>query len=138
MKGYQLIDHTADLGIEVSGASEKEVFEKSALAVFDLLTNSDRVSSRTTKRLTVEGMDRVDLLVNFLREVLYLYNGEGFLLKEIRIAEISETRIEADASGESYDPGRHTIKTELKAVTYHQAYVKKSDGLWKAQVIFDV
>jgi SHS2 domain-containing protein len=135
---YKLIDHTADIGIEVTGASEAELFAAAALAVFDLLTDPEKVEGKTEKHLAVEGMDRVDLFINFLREVLYLYNGEGFLLNGVRVASISETRVVANVCGEPYDPDRHTIKTELKAVTYHQAYVRKDDGIWKAQVIFDV
>ena len=135
---YKLIDHTADIGIEATEASEAELFATAAMATFDLLTDRQQVLIRDTKRLALEGMDRVDLLINFLREILYLYNGEGFLVKDVRVAEISETSIVAEASGENYDPGRHAIKTELKAVTYHQAYVRQDNGIWKAQVIFDV
>jgi SHS2 domain-containing protein len=135
---YHLIDHTADIGFEATGASDSELFANAALAMFDLLTDTEKVSIRDTKLLAVQGIDRVDLIINFLREALYLYNGDGFLVKSVRVAEISEDYIVAEASGENYDPDRHTIKTELKAVTYHQADVRLEGGIWKARVIFDV
>jgi SHS2 domain-containing protein len=135
---YKLIDHTADIGFEVISGSERELFADAVLAMFGLIADLRGVQAADQRNLTVEGMDPTDLLINFLREVLYLFNGEGFLLKEVAVTELSDIRIVATVSGENYDPDRHTIKTELKAVTYHQAYVRKIDGIWKAQVIFDV
>jgi SHS2 domain-containing protein len=136
--GYKLIDHTADLGFEVISGSERGLFADAVLAMFDLIADLDGVQAAEQRNLTIEGMDRTDLLINFLRETLYLFNGEGFLLKEVAVTVLSDIRIVATVSVENYDPDRHTIKTELKAVTYHQAYVRKIDGIWKAQVIFDV
>ena len=135
---YTLIDHTADLGIEVTGTSEEELFADAAIAMIDLIVDSDHIQNTLTRSLIVVGMDQVDLLINFLREILYSFNGENFLLKNLAIAELTSTTIKATLFGEYYDPGRHAIKTELKAVTYHQAAIWKTDGVWKARVIFDV
>ena len=115
MKNYKLINHTADLGMEVTGASKRDLFINCVEAVSDLLTDVNTIQGKMTKRLTIGGFDQVDLLINFLREVLYLFNGECFLIKAIQVIELSDTRITADSIGEIYDPERHTLKMELKA-----------------------
>lgn len=138
MKPYQTFDHTADLGLAIKGESEEKLFANAAFAVFDLITDLERVEARDARRIEVEGDNREDLLINFLREVLYLYNGKRWLLKEVRIIRIGEKGLEAEALGEPFDGQKHEICKEIKAVTYHQAEVRKTPSGWTARVIFDV
>ena len=138
MKPYHTFDHTADLGLVITGASEVALFANAAHAVLDIITDLARVEARETRRIAVEGDGLEDLLVNFLREVLYLYNGERWLLKELRIIRISEKDLEAEARGETLDAQKHKICKEIKAVTYHQAQIHETPGGWTARVIFDV
>ena len=138
MKTYHAIDHTADLGLVITGASESELFSNAAFAVFDIITDLERVEPRETRRVVVEGSSREDLLVNFLREVLYLYNGERWLLKEARIVRIGEKGLQAVVAGEPFEGHKHEICKEIKAVTYHQTEVRKTRKGWTAKVIFDV
>jgi SHS2 domain-containing protein len=138
MKTYRLIDHTADLGIEVSGGSEKELYRNAAIAVHDMIADLRSVRPREVRKIAVEGRDREDLLINFLREILYLYNGEHWLLKKITIGKMGVGRIEATLRGETFERSRHGLKHEIKAVTYHQAEVRETPRGWKARVIFDV
>jgi SHS2 domain-containing protein len=138
MKPYHTFDHTADLGLAINGASEEKLFANAAFAIFDIITDLDRVEARDARRIAVEGDNREDLLINFLREVLYLYNGERWLLKEIRILRIGKKGLEAEALGEPFDEQKHEICKEIKAVTYHQAEVRQAPAGWTARVIFDV
>jgi SHS2 domain-containing protein len=138
MKPYSTFDHTADLGLAIKGESEEKLFANAAFAVFDIITDLERVEARDARRIDVEGDNREDLLINFLREVLYLYNGKRWLLKEVRIIRISEKALEAEALGEPFDGRKHEICKEIKAVTYHQTEVRKTPAGWTARVIFDV
>ncbi len=138
MKPYKTFDHTADLGLSITGRSEDELYANAAVAVFDVITDLGRVEAREARRISVEGDSPEDLLINFLREILYLYNGERWLLKEIRVTKRNEKELEAEARGEPLDTGKHEICKEIKAVTYHQARVSKAPGGWEARVIFDV
>ncbi|MBP1721013.1 MAG: putative cytosolic protein [Deltaproteobacteria bacterium] len=138
MKTYKPIDHTADLRIEISGKDEKEVYQNAGMAVHDLIADLRHVKPKEVRKVTVEGRDREDLLVNFLREILYLYNGEHWLLKKLTIVKFGRGKIEAMLTGEPFDRSRHGLKHEIKAVTYHQAEVKETQEGWKARVIFDV
>jgi SHS2 domain-containing protein len=90
------------------------------------------------RRIEIEGADWPDLLVNWLRELLYLWNGERELLCEVAIASISENWLQALVTSVPFDPQRHDIRNEIKAVTYHQVDVGQKDGGWVARVYFDV
>ena len=136
--GYRIFDHTADLGIEITGASQEEVYAGAAGALFDLLTDLSSVRESEERTLTVEGEGPDDLLVNFLRELLYSWNGEGFLIKHCTVLEAAPRRLTAVLQGETYDPARHRIRMEIKAVTYHQASIRREAAGWMGRVVFDV
>ena len=136
--GYRIFDHTADLGVEVTGATLEELYAGAALALFDLLTDLSSVRAGVAREIVVSGEDPAELLVNFLREILYGWNGDGFLMKSCLIREVKPRRLKALLRGEPFDPARHRIQREIKAVTYHQASVEKKGDGWVATVIFDV
>ena len=136
--GYRIFDHTADLGVEITGASQEEIYAGAADALFDLLTDLSSVRESEERKLTIEGEGPDDLLVNFLRELLYLWNGEGFLMKRCTILDTAHRRLTAVLRGERYDPARHRIRMEIKAATYHQASIRRTATGWIGRVVFDV
>jgi SHS2 domain-containing protein len=138
MMGYEFLDHTGDLGIRVWAANVKEIFQEAARALFDIITDLDKVEVRITREVTVQGPGRDELLVTWLSELLYLHEVEGLLFCDFELTEIGERGAKGMAMGEEFDEGRHAIKTSIKAVTYHQLEIKEKDGLWQAQVIFDI
>jgi len=138
MKKYEFIDHTADLGIKIYGDSLKELFENAAYSMFDIIAELDKVKVRDFLEMEIEEEKTDELLADWLRELLYKFNGEGYLLRDFKIEEIGEKSLKARVGGEKLDLSRHPLKTEIKAVTYHQLEVKKTDKGWEAQVIFDV
>jgi SHS2 domain-containing protein len=136
---YRVFDHTADLGVEVTGATREELYAGSAFALFDLLTDVSAVRAGRWREIEVAGKNPADLLVNFLREVLWAWNGEGFLAKSCFIRQVTPTSLKAVLMGETFDPNRHLIFKEIKAVTYHQCEVRQAPaGQWGARVVFDV
>jgi SHS2 domain-containing protein len=145
MLKYKLFDHTADMGVEICGRTKKELFANAAFALFDILIqdidNKKKANRRDQERVkirTVDGADVADLLINFLRELLYLFNGMRLVVNHGMIADCSNKRLVVKLTVEPYDPKRHLIKTELKAVTYHSLTVEKTKSGWRARVIFDV
>ena len=138
MKRYKIFKHTADLGLEIYGRSLAELFTNAAYALFDLVTDLHRVKPTETRTIAVSGTDREDLLVNYLREVLYLYNGKGLLLSDFSITDMEDGYLRGEARGEIFDALRHIIKKEIKAVTYHQTSVLQTAMGWKGRVIVDV
>lgn len=140
MNGYKYFDHTADIGVEVTGRTRKELFVNAAEALFDvLLENKTRKDvAKRQKKIIVEGADVSDLLINFLRELLYLFNGEKFITGSCEIIEFSNQALQARLTGESFNNKKHGIKTEIKAVTYSGAKVERQKSGWRARIIFDV
>lgn len=138
MRKYEFINHTADLGIRVWGESIKELFKNAAYSMFDIIAELDKVIMKDSLRVEIEGERMDELLADWLRDLLCKFNSEGYLLKEFNIKEISKKGLKAKAKGEKLDLSRHSLKTEIKAVTYHQLEVNKTATGWEAQVIFDV
>ena len=135
---YKLIDHTADFGIHVFGSSAEELFANAAFALFDLIAEMDAVKGLNEKTIHIKGDDWPDLMVNWLRELLYFWSGKEVLVKETDILTLSENELSAKIFIDPYDPDRHVINAEIKAVTYHQIQVSSSSSGWEARVIFDV
>ncbi len=135
---YEIVDHTADVGIRVHGRDLPEVFEKAALAFYDLMVGLDAVERRQSREVSVEAQALDEVLVQWLDELLYLFEVEGFLGKAVRVALSPSWRLTATVDGETFDPDRHRVKLLYKAVTYHKASVAFAHGLWSAQVIFDI
>ena len=145
MSNYKFFDHTADIGVEISGRTKKELFANAANALFDVLIENNNSKSKSAKKtqkwqktLTVEGADVEDLLINFLREILYIFNGESWVVSNCKITECGNKRLKAQLKGEPFNKKKHSIKTELKAVTYSGLNVEKQKSGWRARVIFDV
>ncbi|KQC09200.1 MAG: hypothetical protein APR62_00005 [Smithella sp. SDB] len=140
MSNYKFFDHTADIGVEVTGRTRKELFVNAAEALFDVMIESKTggEEAKQQKKITVEGSDIADLLINFLRELLYLFNGEKFITGNCEIIKFTNKELQAWLTGESFNSKKHLIKTEIKAVTYSGAKVEKIKAGWRARVIFDV
>ena len=137
-KKYRLTTRQSELAVKVLGSSQAELFANSAYALFDVMTDVEKIEIKDRLPLEVEGIDRDDLMVNWMRELLYLYQGSGYLLKEFQISEVKDTLVRAEVCGEKIDPDRHELKKEIGAVAYHQSRMTKTGNQWTAQLIFEV
>lgn len=137
-KKYRLMTRQSELAVKVVGNSQADLFANSAFALFDVMTDVEKIEIKERLPLEVEGADRDDLMVNWMRELLYLYQGSGYLLREFQVREVKDTLVKADVCGEKIDPDRHEIKKEITAVAYHQSRMDKTGNQWTAQLIFEV
>jgi SHS2 domain-containing protein len=137
-KNYRITARQSELAVRIVGTSQANLFVNAAVALFDVLTESDKIDAKERMQLEVEGSDRDDLLVNWLRELLYLYQGSAYLLSEFNIREVKDTVVKAEVGGEKLDPDRHEVKQEITAVAYHKGHMQKTGDQWIAQVIFEV
>jgi len=138
MRRYELLDHTADIGIVASGRDLPEAFGNAAYAMFDILTDTDKIREMDRFDLRVSASNIEELLVTWLDELLYRYETERLICKRFVIDDMDDVSLRATVFGEKLDPARHEVKLEIKSVTYHQLKVEKTDDGWRAQVIFDV
>jgi SHS2 domain-containing protein len=137
-KNYRITARQSELAVRVVGKSQINLFVNAAFALFDVITDTEKIEAKERMQLEVEGSDRDDLLVNWLRELLYLYQGSAYLLKEFTVQEMKDTVVKAEVSGEKLDPDRHEIKQEIAAVAYDQSHMHKTGDQWIAQVILEV
>ena len=135
---YRLLDHTADLGIEIFGADLPGLFTNAGMALFDLLVQGPRTGRRRNHDLYIQGQDLADLMVNWLRELLFLWNGYQRLVIGISVGVLSPSVLDAAVDTVGYRPGRHEVLREIKAVTYHRIAVEEKGAGWQAAVFFDL
>jgi SHS2 domain-containing protein len=134
---FQFIDHTADAGILVKAPTLEGMFETAARGFSELITRVDSLNCLLQRKFRLEEDDIETLLVSWLQELLYLLDTEDLIFGQFRV-NLKDLALEATAWGEVFDPEIHTMKTEIKAITYHQLKVVEDDQGWKAQVIFDI
>ena len=137
-KPYTLLDHTADLRIRIIGDSRAALFRNAGLALADLICNPDTLTAAQTLTVDIEGDDPADLMVNYLRELLYQWTGKEQLIKWVEILDLSDNALSARIHTADYQPDQHSIVNEIKAVTYHQITVEPTDAGWQATVVLDI
>lgn len=136
---YEIIDHTADIGIRVKGFSQEELFLHAAEAMFDILASSRKQlipSISYPVMVEAEGVDQ--LMVKWLQELHLAFDMRRLVLTHFWIDEISQNRVIGGGKGLKFDDSRHRAGTQIKAVTYHRLRVEERDGQWEAEIIFDI
>ncbi len=137
-KRFELIEHTADTGIKAYGKTKEEMFKNAALGMFDIMTSLKNIKLRESIDMEVEAKNTEELLVAWLRELLYQAETKKILLKEFAFQYFNEARLRVICYGEKINPKKHRLKTEIKAVTYHQLKVEQENSLWVGRIIFDI
>lgn len=141
-KKYEYLEHTADVKFRAYGNTLEEVFENAALAMFNVIIDTGKVSGETARDVFLKSPDLESLLVDWLSELLYLFEVDEVVFWKFRVEEIrkeeGEYSIKALAAGEQYYPGSHPFETEIKAVTYNQLELEKIADGWMAQVVVDI
>jgi len=139
MGEYELIDHTADIGIKLKARDLSSLFVNSAAAMFDVIAPKKKTRKPFQGKnfiihLEEDSLD--ELFMAWLRELLSLADCEDVIFTEFIITQLTETELKANVTG-SQRSHFHVIR-EIKAVTYHDLKVGQTGGMFKAEVIFDV
>jgi SHS2 domain-containing protein len=136
-KDWRTFEHPADLGLEARADSLAELFEALAEGLARQVCPRG-VRSQDTLPVRAEADDLESLAVEFLGEVLRLFHLRRFLVAGVRVERIEATSLSASAGGEAYDPARHELGPEIKAVTYHHLKVAHEPDGWVATVLLDL
>ncbi len=137
-KKYRIVRRSSELSIRLTGDSLSQILSDAGVALFDLLVDMASVETRESVTLEVEGVDNDDLMVNWMRELLYEYQASGFVLKEFNIHEAGEFFVRAEARGEKFDPDRHEERETIGAVAERLSHLGKMGAQWTAQVGFEL
>jgi len=135
---YVQLDHTGDIRIKVSGKSIEELFINAAYALFDLITDASKIDSQLSETVEVSGIDKEELLVNWLSELNYLFITESKVFNKFEIEHLKDLELSATAIGEKFNSHKHPIRTEIKAVTFHDLQIEQVGDIWETKIVFDI
>ncbi len=135
---FEILEHPSDLGIEAHGNSMQEVFRNAAHGFMSVIAGASKIKSCENRSIVLQALDRENLMVRWLTEILYLYDAEKFLTADVKFETLTDTLLKANLHGEPYDASRHELKLDVKAITYHQLKVEGHDGDWIARVFVDI
>ncbi len=140
MARFEILEHTADVGIKAEAVDLSGVFEQATLGLLDIIGTWAPGSGGggETVEIEVEAADAGALLVDWLEEVLYVHDSRDAVVTSLRMSEVTPGRA-AGTIGirpreeESYEGG-----TQVKAITYHRLAVEETPAGWTATVYVDV
>jgi len=141
MKEFEILEHTADIGIAAYGKTKREVFINAAKGMFEIIAGGTKdLKENFCDKIKLEADNLEGLLFAWLNELLYISETKLVVLNKFEIKDLSNNKIEAEVGGAKINPPSVKIEKEIKAVTYHRLEIIKDEksGLWRAQVIFDI
>ncbi|GAB6147920.1 archease [Stetteria hydrogenophila] len=141
--GFAHGEHTADVLVIAKGRTLEELFEQSALAVYEIITDTSKVKPRIRVDIRESGIDLYNLLYRWVEALLFHTDAEGLVFSIFRVCRIweenGEWKLDGSAWGEKFDPQRHEHRTIVKAMTYAQMEIKQlEDGCWGATFVPDI
>jgi SHS2 domain-containing protein len=135
---FEILEHPADIGFRAFGGTLASVFESAALALMSIAGEIEDVAAREEYHLEAAGTDYESLLVAWLNEVLYWFDGKRIAFRQFRVHELEPTQVTAVGWGETRNVVRHRAKLIVKGVTWHQLKIDRAGSGWAAEVYLDV
>ncbi|SRR5579884_625940 len=135
---FEILEHTADIGIRVAAPTLPEVFAAAGEALVAVVLDPSRIEQNEEYPIEATGEDNESLLVNWLNEIVYLLDGARIAPAKFVVDELTDTRVRGRAFGEPRDNDKHSHRIVVKAATYHQLRLEHSAGEWHADVFLDI
>ena len=135
---FEILEHPADIGLRVFGRTLMDLFVNAGHGLVAIALEPQDAGPAERIVLTARGSDREYLLVNWLSEILFFMDAEGWVFREFRVQKLGGNTIEGEGLGERRDPVLYPRTVAVKAVTYHQLSVLKTAEGWEAVVYFDI
>jgi SHS2 domain-containing protein len=132
---YEFLEHTADIKVKAYGETLNEVFENVVLAVSEYVSREGKIKSKKMRVMDVSGKDNESLLYNFIDELLYLIDADNFIPARAKVT-LRGKNLRAEISGD--DAENYSGLDHIKAATYAEMFIKKSEDGWQAQFVIDV
>ena len=136
VKRFELIEHTADIGLVAYGRTLAEAFANAAYGLFSIITQPETINETESRQLALSEDDPEALLFEWLNRLIYFFDVEMLLFKRFDLHSFNGHELKATCYGEKYDPSRHQLKTGVKSATYHMLKVDRAKN--QVQVILDV
>jgi SHS2 domain-containing protein len=141
-KGFRFLEHTADAYIAAYGKDLVEAFENAARAMFDVMTEVEKVNPKVEDQIEAKGEDECALLYSWLEALLVRSEVNEMLYSRFKITDLDRTpkglELVARVWGEKFDPKKHPQKVGVKAVTYHRMEIIRETGKVTLKFILDI
>jgi SHS2 domain-containing protein len=138
VKTYEILDHTADIGIACYGADLMQLFSNAALGLYSLIIDIDNIKEELQREISLSSQDKEGLLVDWLNELIYVFDVEHVIFKRCEFSRLNDNTLQARCFGDKINPEHQTVKREVKAATYHMLEIKSKKDGYEARVIFDI
>jgi SHS2 domain-containing protein len=135
---FEILEHPSDLGIEARGATMAEAFQNAAHGLMSIIAGSSKIKPCDKRSISIVALDRENLLVRWLSEVLYLYDAEKFLSADFKFETLTDTSLQATILGQQASTSSHELILDVKAITYHNLKVQKLEEFWIVRVYLDI
>jgi len=130
---------TGDIGMTTTGKNLKELFSDSARGLIEIMADSYKLLENSRLEVELRSDSLSELYYDWLSEIIYLKDAKQFLVKRIEFIQLDKSgTLKATLCGDTIDPGRHTLKIDVKAVTYYRFNIEKRDNDWFGEVVFDL
>ena len=136
--GFELVDHTADIGVRLWAPTAEEVFEQAALAMFSLVCDPLDVGELEAVEVALEAESMDLLLAAWLNELLSVFEARKLVLSQFDLLEVGEHSLRARVSGEPLDTSRHIICGGVKAASLRELSLEQREDGWRGFVLLDV
>ena len=145
---YDYFDVTADIGFHAYGESLEEAYENAGLAMFNVITDINKVRKEESREFEIVSEDLVSLLYDYLEELLFLQDTEFLFFSDFKVniekmdddesSDLENYKLTCFACGDEIDWNVHSHKSEVKAITFHKMCVKEDNGIFKLRAILDL
>ena len=139
---YNILDHTADVKIEVFARTLEEAFEVAGQALVETMTELSKVEVKEKRSISVIGEDLYALLYEWLEALIVLFDAEGLIFSHFTVYKIeqrtNEWHLTGEVRGEAFDIDRHPQGTEVKAITYAEMEIQKEESHIRLQFVLDI
>lgn len=139
-KRYRYLEHTADAKFQAYGDTLEEAFVNAAIAMFDILADTDNIKPKIRKEIVLKSRKKESLLYDFLEELLFFLDVDGFLLSRISEIKIRKDEdyfyLDAAIFGDSYR--NYEVKGNIKSITYSDMEIIEDENGVTVQAVVDI
>jgi len=136
--GWEFFEHTADIGLRARGADLRELFENAGNGLIELMFGRDAIRPRRSLQISTGGDDDEQLLVGWLEEILFAFEGDRFAPARVEVEQVADGAARGRLWGEDFYEGKHRVHNLVKAVTYHNLTIRHKGEMYEVDLILDL
>ena len=142
MGSFKVIEHTADIAVEIGGSDLPDLFRTAASAWKEAVIGEVNQKEYIELKLSITGSSIETLLVDFINELNYFLTVKKFFCSEVSIlninGKIEESFLDCLCNGFYIEADEIELKEEIKSVTYHKMNIVKTDAGYSTMIVFDI